>query len=59
MQHDQLNIAFHQLPLGAFSLYGQGSVKGVHWVVLCGRPGIYKPLTDFWLYNNFANKAID
>jgi hypothetical protein len=45
MQHDQLNTVFHQLPLEAFSLYRQGSVKGAHWVDLCVRQGIYTPLT--------------
>jgi len=59
MQNNQLNIAFYQLPLESFSLDGQGSVKGAHWVVLCVRPGIYKPFTGSWSSNNFANKAID
>ena len=59
MQHNQLNIAFNQLPLEAFSLDGQWPVKGAHWVDLCVRPGIYTPLTGSWSSSNFANKAID
>lgn len=59
MQNNQVNIAFNQLPLEAFSLDGQGSVKGAHWVDLWVRPGIYTPLTGTWSSNNFANKAID
>ena len=59
MQNNQVNIAFNQLPLEAFSLDGQGPVKGAHRVVLCVRPGIYTPLTGTWSSNNFANKAID
>lgn len=45
MQHNQFNITFHQLLLVAFSLYGQGPVKGAHRVALCVLPGIYIPLT--------------
>ena len=59
MPYNHVNIAFNQLLLIAFSLYGQGSVKGAHWVDLCVGPGIYTPLTGAWSYNNFANKAID
>jgi len=32
MQNNQVNIAFNQLPLEAFSLDGQEPVKGAHWV---------------------------
>ena len=59
MQHNQFNMAFYQLPLVAFSWYGQGSVKGAHWAVLCVRPGIHMPFTDSWSYNTFAKMAID
>ncbi len=59
MQNNQVNIAFNQLPLEAFSLDGQGPVKGAHRVDLCVRPGIYTPLTGSWSSSNFANKAID
>jgi hypothetical protein len=45
MQHSKLNIAFYQLALEAFSLYGSGSVKGACIAGLCGKPGIYLPLT--------------
>ncbi len=59
MQDYHINIAFNQLPLIAFSLYGQEPVKGAHRVALCVRPGIYMSLTGSWLYNNFAIKAVD
>jgi len=59
MQNNQVNRAFNQLPLEAFSLDGQGPVKGAHWVDLCVRPGIYTPLTGSCSSSNFANKAID
>jgi hypothetical protein len=59
VQNNQVNIAFNQLPLEAFSMDGQEPVKGAHWVVLCVRPGIYTPLTGSWSSSNFANKAID
>ena len=59
MQNNQVNIAFNQLPLEAFSLDGQGPVKGAHRVDLCVRPGIYTPLTGSCPFSNFANKAIN
>ena len=45
MQYNHINIAFNQLSLVAFSLYGQEPVKGAHRAALCVRPGIYMPLT--------------
>jgi hypothetical protein len=45
MQHNKLNIAFNQLTIEAFSLFGQGSVKGARRAALCVQPGIYLPLT--------------
>jgi hypothetical protein len=45
MQHNELNIAFYQLPLKAFELFGSGPVKGARWAALCVPPGIYMPLT--------------
>jgi|APCry1669188970_1035186.scaffolds.fasta_scaffold27410_3 hypothetical protein len=45
MQHNRLNISFDQLLLVAFSLYGQGPVKGARRADLCVQPGIYMPLT--------------
>jgi len=47
MLHNKLNIAFNLLPLKAFSLFGQGPVKGARCAALCGLPGIYMPLK--WL----------
>jgi len=46
MLHNKLNIAFNLLPLKAFSLFGQGPVKGARCAALCGLPGIYMPLKD-------------
>ncbi len=43
MHNDQVNIAFDQLPLEAFSLDGQGPVKGAHWVVLRVRRAFTSP----------------
>jgi len=45
MQHNKLNIAFNQLTLEAFSLNGQGSVKGARRSALCDKSGIHMPLT--------------
>ena len=45
MQHNKLNIAFDQLPLEAFTLYGQGPVKGARRAASCVQPGIYLPFT--------------
>ena len=59
MQYNHINIAFNQLSLVAFSLYGQEPVKGAHRAALRVRPGIYMPLKGSWLYNNFAIKAVD
>ena len=38
MQHNKLNIAFDQLPLEAFTLYGQGPVKGARRAASCVQP---------------------
>ena len=59
MQDNHINIIFNQLRLLAFSLYGQEPVKGAHRVAWRVKPGIYMPLKGAWLYNNFANKAVD
>jgi hypothetical protein len=45
MQHNKLNITFDQLPIEAFSLYGQVPVKGARRVASCDQPGIYLPFT--------------
>ena len=43
MQNNQVNIAFNQMSIEAFSLGGQGTVKDAHWVVLCVRRAFTSP----------------
>ena len=48
-----------QLPLSAFSLNGQVSVKGAFGGGLCAMAGIYMPFIDTCPFYNFADKVID